>query len=1044
MRLLWCSLLTFPALLSVGIAIPQTTSNVKRHASELLDSYDFIVAGGGTSGLTIADRLTEAFPNKTVLVVEYGEVEYAPGVFDPPMTVWGGQGNSASNWAFTSSPSPELNNATALVLAGRVVGGSSAVNGMFFDRASRFDFDTWDSLQGNRKQSNKRDVRWTWNDVYPFYKKSVTFTPPSEAVASKYNYTWDTSAYGDGPIHASLPPFLWGDHHVARNAWQEMGIQVTKECADGTKEGLCWIPISQHPVTARRSHAGLGHYADVIATRPNYHLLTGHQVARVVYRNGNVGFGPPVVEARSVGGTQLFNVSAKNEVILSAGVFNSPAILQRSGIGPAAFLRSARIPVVLDLPGVGSNLHDHSGPRVEWTYTKPLPYGPLPSAMLDPAYAAEAAAAFDQIPAQGPYTLAMSNSAIWVSLPNLIDSYPALLSRIRALATVDHTRSNLTTESAIASLHLPPAYALESPSSQAALVAGYRAQLRALAGLLGNERSPSLESTFATGTRASAILLHPLSRGIVRLNATHPLAPPLLDYRSASNPIDVALHVAHTRFLRRMVATPAMRRLGAVEVAPGEGVGVGGGDGDGDSDDEELVRFVRESTVQSYMHPCCTAAMMPRRKGGVVRPDLRVHGASGLRVVDASVFPMVPGSHLSATAYALAEKSRAGCLECKRRHVKCDEQRPQCIICTLSGRDCSYPPQEPPTANQAPPTPSQPQATTTSSSAQPVAGVPLPDLATQSQSPPSASQISPDVNLEHMELLIRFTFSEHAPELNIDMHEFASGLLFRCALDAPYLMHQILAVSARRQAVLQPERAGYFLDHAMHLQTKAVSIYNESAAKAQINQNNCSALLLFCSLLGRHLLADLLAKRDDDFDTFLVRFLEFLSISRGLGAMSMAAWELLLQSEIKHLVLWALDISRSAPQGRHCDELKRLVAESPDLHPLSKDACLKAIAYLQVGFDSLLGSDSRNQKYLMVFMWPPVLPQEFTDLLSRRRPEAIAVMGHWALLLHCSKELWHVGDSGSYLLGSISRYLGPGWEPWLSWPLSFVGATYKD
>ena len=310
---------------------------------------------------TTISSLTE-----TVLVVEYGQVEYAPGIFDPPATVWGGPSNTASRWQLNSLPSPELNNGTALVFAGRVVGGSSAVNGMFFDRGSRFDYDTWDALQDNRKRSDRRDIRWTWKEVHPFFKKSVTFTPPPEAVASKYNYTWDTSAFGKGPIHASLPPFLWGDHYVARHSWEEMGIWVSKECADGNKEGLCWIPISEHPVTARRSHAGLGHYADVIDRRPNYHLLTGHQVARVVYRNGDTESGPPAVEVRDVSGTKLFNVSAKNEVIVSAGAFGSPAILQRSGIGPAAFLRSANIPVVLDLPGVGSNLHDHSGPRIEW------------------------------------------------------------------------------------------------------------------------------------------------------------------------------------------------------------------------------------------------------------------------------------------------------------------------------------------------------------------------------------------------------------------------------------------------------------------------------------------------------------------------------------------------------------------------------------------------------------------------------------------------------------------------------------------------------
>ncbi len=155
----------------------------------------------------------------------------------------------------------------------------------------------------------------------------------------------------------------------------------------------------------------------------------------------------------------------------------------------------------------------------------------------------------------------------------------------------------------------------------------------------------------------------------------------------------------------------------------------------------------------------------------------------------------------------------------------------------------------------------------------------------------------------------------------------------------------------------------------MHLQTKGVSIYNETAAKAQIDQTNCSALLLFCSLLGRHLLADLLAKRDADFDTFLTRFLEFLSISRGLMAMSVTAWDLLLQSDIKHLVIWALGIAQSTPQGNHCNELQRLVAESKDLEPTAKEACMRAIACLQVGFDSLLGVDTRNQRFLMVFMW---------------------------------------------------------------------------
>lgn len=258
--------------------------------------------------------------------------------------------------------------------------------------------------------------------------------------------------------------------------------------------------------------------------------------------------------------------------------------------------------------------------------------------MLNASFAAEAARAFNETPAQGPYTLAMSNSAIFVPLPNISITYPTILDQIRLIA-------NATDPSA---LHLPPSY-----NNDPTLIAGYRAQLLALADLLANPHAPSLESAFATGTSVAAVLLHPLSRGTARLNITHPFEVPIIDYRSASNPADLSLHLAHTRYLRRMTRMRALQALGAVETQPGEEVA---------QTDESLLGWIRGNTVQSYMHPCCTAAMLPRARGGVVGPDLKVHGASGLRVVDASVFPVLPSAHLSATTYAVAEKvSCSGC-----------------------------------------------------------------------------------------------------------------------------------------------------------------------------------------------------------------------------------------------------------------------------------------------------------------------------------------------------------------------------------------------
>ncbi len=97
---------------------------------------------------------------------------------------------------------------------------------------------------------------------------------PPPAVKERYGYTWNLSAFGGStPIHSSFPPFLWADHPIVRGAWTDMKIKVQEECAGGNKDGLCWVPISEDPMTARRSHSGLAHYDAVKSRRTNYDLL---------------------------------------------------------------------------------------------------------------------------------------------------------------------------------------------------------------------------------------------------------------------------------------------------------------------------------------------------------------------------------------------------------------------------------------------------------------------------------------------------------------------------------------------------------------------------------------------------------------------------------------------------------------------------------------------------------------------------------------------------------------------------------------------------
>jgi choline dehydrogenase len=459
--------------------------------------------------------------------------------------------------------------------------------------------------------------------------QSVTFTEPLPDIVGRYGYTWDTSAYGGTtPIYSSFPPFLWADHLVTREAWKEAGVHATFECAGGNKEGMCWMPISEHPVTYRRSHAGLGHYA-VLRPRQNYHLLVKHQVVRVVYPTG-ITSGPPLVEIRALGDDRLFNITVNAEVVISAGALHTPTILLRSGIGSRQLLNGADITVVQELPGVGANFQDHSGPAFVGNYTNLRNFSPMPIDMLSPAFAADTAAGFNETPARGPYTLAMSNSGLYLSLPHMTADFMSIVHSIRDIVA-----------NGSSSAYLPSDY-----HSDQSLLAGYKRQLSVLADFYANPKGPSMEAPWATGFSTKAILLHPLSRGTVRLNLTDHFSQPILDYRTGSNPIDFDIHLAHLKYLRRILNTPTLKRYGAIETGPGQHI----------QSDEALREYIKDSMTFSFLHPCCTAAMLPKKLGGVVGPDLKVHGLQGLRVVDISILPFLVSSHTSSTAYALAEK----------------------------------------------------------------------------------------------------------------------------------------------------------------------------------------------------------------------------------------------------------------------------------------------------------------------------------------------------------------------------------------------------
>lgn len=362
----------------------------------------------------------------------------------------------------------------------------------------------------------------------------------------------------------------------------------------------------------------------------------------------------------------------------------------------------------------------------------------------------------------------------------------------------------------------------------------------------------------------------------------------------------------------------------------------------------------------------------------------------------------------------------------------------------MSGRECSF-------AFQAPPKePSTPGASSHKRSISPGQGhsqgfIALPNFVplsassnTESVEQPSINNLQDPaldeaVNLNHMELLSHSILDKEMFNLGAGFGDFFSNisLSLKTGLESPYLLHQQLAFSARHLAFIHPERSAFYLHQAITLQTRAVSLFNVSWT--EVNRSNCVQILLFSVVLGHHLFADTLAKRDG-LDAFMTHYVQCVGMHRGIHAIASTAWPLLMESELEPVLSWTSKFNSRPPRGNHCQRIRELVDGADGLGDKEKGVCRLAIQYLQVGFDSVLAEEAQGNRYQMILTWSILVPPEFTKLLAAKRPEALALLGYYTVLLHFSRNMWQVGDAGPYILNLIVGYLGPAWDPWLEYP----------
>jgi choline dehydrogenase len=290
--------------------------------------FDYVIVGAGSAGCVLANRLTED-PGVTVALLEAGGRDTNPWIH-VPAGYFRNVTNPKITWQFASGPEPELGGRVVGWPRGRVLGGSSAINGLLYVRGQAEDFDVWRQL-GN--------PGWSFRDVLPYFKRA------------------EDQERGEDDLHGVGGPLGVEDVRMDNPVCEAFiksavaaGIPFTRDFNGASQEGVGYFQLTNK--NGRRCSTAVG-YLNPVKSRPNLKIITGAMVATLTFE------GKRVTGVRGTFAGVAGQITARREVLLSGGAIGSPQILQLSGIGPGAVLKAAGVEVRHELPGVGANLQDH-------------------------------------------------------------------------------------------------------------------------------------------------------------------------------------------------------------------------------------------------------------------------------------------------------------------------------------------------------------------------------------------------------------------------------------------------------------------------------------------------------------------------------------------------------------------------------------------------------------------------------------------------------------------------------------------------------------
>ncbi|MBH1981314.1 MAG: GMC family oxidoreductase N-terminal domain-containing protein [Burkholderiales bacterium] len=300
---------------------------------ESAGEYDYIIVGGGTAGCVLANRLTRDKDANVLLVEAGGKDDYV--WIHIPVGYLHCIGNPRTDWLYSTQADAGLGGRSLMYPRGKVLGGSSSINGMIYMRGQAGDYDHWADLTD--------DASWRWDKVLPLFKQS-----------EDYHGGASENHGAGGEWRVEKQRLSWDILNAFRDAAQQVGIPKTSDFNGGDNSGSAYFDVNQRRgIRWNTSKA----FLKPASRRPNLTIMTGCHVERLLLEATESG--PRCTGIVFTGGGTQWQATARRETLLTAGAIGSPQLLQLSGIGPAALLHEHGITPVLDAPGVGGNLQDH-------------------------------------------------------------------------------------------------------------------------------------------------------------------------------------------------------------------------------------------------------------------------------------------------------------------------------------------------------------------------------------------------------------------------------------------------------------------------------------------------------------------------------------------------------------------------------------------------------------------------------------------------------------------------------------------------------------